>query len=969
MTVSPQEAPRAVPSTASTTAGFASGSIVSARGRAWVVLPDKVPGLLVARPLNGDPELTAALLEHEVTEASFPRPRAALAETGDNLAAGLLRTALRVGFTSSAGPFRSLASIAVEPRQYQLVPLLLALKMETVRLLIGDDVGIGKTIEASLIAKELLEQGEIERFSILCSPALAEQWQRELATKFAIDATLVLPSTITRLSRDLDGDRSVFEEHPFTVVSTDFIKSESHRSQFLRALPDLVIVDEAHTCVTADTRSRDSQRRYDLLREVSKKNKHLVLVTATPHSGSQSAFTDLIGLLDPELARLDLEQRSGRERLARHFVQRRRGDIRAYLDEVTKFPRDRKCAEVSYTMTEEYRAFLDKVLDYARESAAASYGGSRLSQRLSWWSALALLRSAASSPAAAEATLRARSAAAAARTPEEADELGRSSVLDMAGDDQEIEGTDTAPGADAEALPGSARQRLLELADEAQTLRGRLPEEENGPKKRKKKPPRLDRKLDVLVEEIERLHSEGFDPIVFCRFIPTAHYVAAQLRDTFRKKAVIDAVTGELPPAERENRIGKLTSEPGRRILVATDCLSEGVNLQENFQAVIHYDLAWNPTRQEQREGRVDRFNQRHEVVQAITLYSQDNGVDGVVLDVLLRKQREIAKATGVAIPIPDHGDTLVQALVQGVLLRDETPPGQEALFARELVEPVHREWWNASERESRTVTKYAHSGIALEEVRKEADAARGAIGRPSDVAHFVRTSLSALGTGLVVRPDGLTAQIAGIRPRPRRALALPEGGGDLVFRAAPSARPGEHALVRTDPFVRDLARYVLDAALDPDANPKDSPARRCGVIRTPDVGARTTLLLARYRFHVTLPRKTTVAEDAKLFAFRGGPDSPDWLTDEEIGVLLGATAGNVLPELVQRHVERAIADLDDLQPSLDAFGEQLARDLLDSHRRVREATRTSAKTLHVTPSGHADVLGVYVYLPGGGQS
>src|SRR5690606_318186 len=119
----------------------------------------------------------------EVTPASFPRPSTEPGEIGDNVAAGLLRTAMRVGFTSAAGPFRSLAAIAVEPRQYQLVPLLMALRMDVVRLLIGDDVGIGKTIEAALIAKELLEQGEAKRLAVLCSPALAEQWQSELREK------------------------------------------------------------------------------------------------------------------------------------------------------------------------------------------------------------------------------------------------------------------------------------------------------------------------------------------------------------------------------------------------------------------------------------------------------------------------------------------------------------------------------------------------------------------------------------------------------------------------------------------------------------------------------------------------------------------------------------------------------------------------------------------------------------------
>lgn len=930
---------------------FAPGTLVSARGRDWVVLPRTANGFIVARPLNGDQELVTGLFPREVSEASFPPPRADAAEVGDNLAAGLLRTALRIGFTSSAGPFRSLASIAVEPRQYQLVPLLLALRMPTVRLLIGDDVGIGKTIEAGLIAKEMLEQGEIKRFSVLCSPALAEQWRAELADKFAIDATLVLPSTVTKLQRPLRADESIFEKHPYTVVSTDFIKSERYRYQFLRQPPELVIVDEAHTCVTAGGRER--QRRYDLLRDLADdQQRHLVLVTATPHSGSESAFRRLVGLLDPAFTDLDLDQPAERDRLARHFVQRRRRDIRSYLDEETAFPRDRQIREVGYKLTPGYDEFAREILIYARETVRDDEQ-TTLRQRLRWWSALALLRSVASSPRAAAVTLRTRSAAAAARTPEEADELGRSSVLDLSGDDEELEGSDPAPGAENDELPHSERDRLRALAAVAGKLEG----------------PEKDRKLRVLIKEVKGLIADGYDPIVFCRFIPTAKYVAEHLRGALGARTFVDAVTGELPPAERRKRIKDLAAHDGRHVLVATDCLSEGVNLQESFQAVIHYDLAWNPTRQEQREGRVDRFGQRRGYVRAVTLYGEDNGIDGIVLDVLLRKHAAIARRTGVAVPVPDRSETLVQALVEGVLLRLDKNPAQMTLdldFVRQRDE-LHREWESAADRESKMLTKYAHSGIALEDVRREAEAARAAVGTHADVAHFVRSSLSALGAPPIPAKNGFTVQLPGLRSAARHALGLPDNHKELVFHSDLPVKSGEHALVRTDPFVRDLARYVLDAALDPELTARDSPARRCGVIRTPAVRTRTTLLLARYRFHVTLSgraeTKTIVAEDARLLAYRDATDD-DWLTEEETAELLTATPENVLPELVDRALRRAIGELDDVTERLGRHGKQLAEALLEGHRRVRASVGAPLRGLKITPSGRADVLGVYVYLP-----
>ncbi|WP_285573379.1 helicase-related protein [Actinoallomurus iriomotensis] len=914
----------------------------------------------MARPLNGDSEFVTGLFRSEVEEATFRKPVADPGEIGDNEGAGLLRTAMRIGFTATAGPFRSLGSIAVDPRIYQFVPLLLAMRMDVVRLLIGDDVGIGKTIEAGLIAKELLDQGEASGLTVLCSPALAEQWQAELLEKFGIEAKLVLPSTVTKLQREA-GNESIFQRNRHTVVSTDFIKSDRYRAQFLRTCPDLVIVDEAHTCVSAGSHTAQRQRRYSLLREIaSKPDRHLVLVTATPHSGKEEAFRDLIGLLDPELALLDLDQPKGRERLARHFVQRRRRDIRSYLDEETRFPRDRQIREVPHELTREYASLTRRALAYARETVADGAGGG-LRQRVRWWSALALLRSVASSPRAAAATLRARSVTAAAESESEAEELGRSSVLDLV-DDETLEGIDATPGADDGELPKAARERLQALARDALKLEG----------------PKSDAKLKKLIDEVKALLADGYDPIVFCRFIPTAEYVAEYLSQALGRIASVAAVTGTLPPAERQARIRELTEKHERRhVLVATDCLSEGVNLQEHFQAVIHYDLAWNPTRHEQREGRVDRFGQRRQYVRAVTLYGIDNGIDGIILDVLIRKHRTIAKRTGVAVPVPDRNDDVIRALVEGLLFRHETPDQLELdLGLTQARTELHREWESAADRESKALTKYAWSAINLDDVRKETDAARSVLGQPQDVTRFVRQTLTELGGATRADREGFTVQTVGLPEGVLHALDLRRAGEgspppDLVFHPDLPAPSGAHALVRTDPIVRALARYVIDAALDPHLSLKERPARRCGVIRTSVVSARTVLLLVRYRFHVTLPGaaepRTLVAEDAQMVAYQVSPQGRDWLTGEQVADLLTARPENVLPEMVNRAAKTAIRELDDVREDLQLFGKQLAEHLRRSHRRVRSAAKAIKRGLDVQAAEHADVLGVYVYLPSGG--
>ncbi|MEU9791922.1 DEAD/DEAH box helicase [Streptomyces sparsogenes] len=976
---------------------YTAGSLVAARGREWVVLPESAPDMLVLRPLGGSEDDIAAVFPafEEVRPAEFAAPSPA--DLGDQRAAGLLRTALRIGFRSGAGPFRSLASIAVEPRAYQLVPLLMALRQRTVRLLISDDVGIGKTVEAGLIAKELLAQGEATRLAVLCSPALAEQWQGELREKFGIDAELVLASTVTRLERGLELGQSLFDKHPHTIISTDFIKSTRHREDFIRHCPDLVIVDEAHTCVAADdtaqggTSSAANQLRYELLRRISAQaDRHLLLLTATPHSGKESAFRNLLGLVRPELATLDLESPAGRAKLAEHFVARKRADVRDYLTkedgladdslaERTAFPSDRWTKDEPYKLTPAYRALLDDAIAYARDRVTAAGEQGKREARIAWWSVIALLRSMVSSPAAAAQTLKTRSESATARTAQEADALGAPVAADSAENDR-LEGMDVAPGA---AESEEAGARLLELSQRAAQLMGSAE----------------DAKLKALTRHLKGLIADGYHPIVFCRYIPTAEYLATQLGGKLGKKTKIAAVTGTLSPQQRLERIEQLAAESAesagsaegsvdpavRRVLIATDCLSEGVNLQHYFDAVVHYDLAWNPTRHDQREGRVDRYGQKRDQVRVITMYGEDNGIDGKVLEVLFKKHRQIKKDLGISVSVPDEtASGVTDAVVEWLLLHGRQG-SQESLFDldghQESFDRIEREWNSAAEREKTSRSKYAQRAIHPEEVAREVAAVRAALGGADEVRGFALEALRDLDALVRTAPlsgrdatGDFTAQLGGTPAGLRDALAATLGGRlieedrEIPFRTTPAIARGEAALVRTDPVIGAIASYVLDSALDANT-PGPRPARRCGVVTTDAVTIRTTLLLVRYRFHLTLPSRTgerqLVAEDARLLAYEGMPARARWLDDDTAAALLAARAtANTHEQLARNQITRALDGLPDLSAHLTEYGTRLAAELDASHRRVRKANEEIVRGLKVVPQEPADVLGVYVYLP-----
>ena len=940
---------------------FAVGALVRARGREWVVLPGSEDALVMLRPIGGaDAEVTGILTDLETVEpATFVPPDPA--DLGDDRSGRLLRDALRLGFRSSAGPFRSAGGLAVDPRPYQLVPLLMALRMDPVRLLIADDVGIGKTVEAALIARELLEQGDITRTAVLCAPHLARQWQAELASKFHIDAEVVLPSTAARLERATRMGQSLFDVHSHVIVSTDFIKSDRRRHEFLVACPEFVIVDEAHTCADPGGPGRSARhQRHELLRGLAgRPERHLVLVTATPHSGKEGAFRSLLSLLDPSFGDLpdDLSgpQHVGdRRRLARHLVQRRREDLRSYLHADTPFPQ-RLEAEETYALTPDYRRFFDAVLDHARDVVTDDADGATR-QRVRWWSALALLRSVASSPAAAAETLRNRAANIDATSVDEADDVGRRTVLDQI-EDEATEAIDVAPGADTsedEARQGStdktARRRLLELARRADELRG----------------PAGDAKLKRALDMVVTLVKDGFAPIVFCRFIPTAEYVAEHLTARLGSGIGVAAITGTLPPGEREERIGELVTANDRRVLVATDCLSEGINLQEYFDAVVHYDLSWNPTRHEQREGRVDRYGQPSAQVRTVTYYGRDNSIDGIVLDVLLRKHAAIRNTLGVSVPVPVDTGALQEAIAEGLLLRGRDAE-QLTLALAPAKDELFSVWEDAAAREKTSRTVFKQEGIKADEVARELAASRAAIGDPGSVEAFVVDALRASGGAATGGPPVWRLDASEADLGLRDVLRL---DGPLVGRFDGAPTEGQALLVRSHPVVAGLAGYVLDTALDPLGR---SRAKRCAVIRTRAVPTRTTLLLCRFRFHVIAARggaeRPVLAEDARVLGYRGSPDAPDWLSAQDANALLELRAdANIGPDQARQFLERAISGLAEVAAQLDEEGQRIGEELLDAHRRVREASGArSGVRYRVEPQLPPDVLGVYVYLPTGG--
>jgi superfamily II DNA or RNA helicase len=845
----------------------------------------------------------------------------------------------------------------------------MALRQEQARLLIADDVGVGKTIEAAMIARELLDRGLARRLAVICPAHLCDQWQMELHEKFALDAAVVQPATIGRLERTLPrNDIGIYHYYQHLVVSIDFIKSDRNRLPFLENAPDLIIVDEAHIAARPPGQVQRAQhQRYELVRQLAQNpERHLLLVTATPHSGVEESFRSLLGLLNREF---DVPEQGGesdlkRRQLVPFVVQRRRVDLQDWLGTDTPFPQ-RRAEERSYHLSPAYHRLFDDVLAYCRETVQLGAELRRQQQRVRHWAAIALLRCVLSSPAAATAVLGNRARGQGIEVEQiladeerfesegEIDAAYRPQVLDPLEEGESGDYVPTAPLEDAEpTLSTVEKGKLSTFLRQA----GRLAGAEE------------DRKLSEAVRAVGDMLREGFRPIVFCRFIATAKYLEGWLPKLLGKEFAelrVVAVTGEIGDEERSARIEELVQHD-RRVLVATDCLSEGINLQEHFDAVLHYDLPWNPNRLEQREGRVDRFGQKRPDIKTVVLYGADNQVDLVVLDVLIKKARAIRQQLGIAVPVPAESDQVIQAVVDSVLLRGRGKAGQLQLaFTDPEVSRLHSEWERAAQKEGEQRAFFRQQGIQPDEVACEIDATDPVLGDPATVQRFLANAAQRLGGTL--------------RPTKRVGIFELELGdmGDAVANLVdgrkehglrvtfdPLQEDGALYLNRTHPMVAAYCDTVLGKALGLEA---DERFARCGAIVTNAVSLRTAIILLRMRY-LLRDAGDGFAEEILLAGFQRRDGQLTLLKPMESAardlLQTARPVANLAPDERSEQVDWALAFLQRDERWFEPIVHERAAQLQESNQRLRSLVR--ARPLEIMPHTPPDILGCYVLLPGG---
>ena len=477
---------------------------------------------------------------------------------------------------SAASPGR----IAIEA--YQRVPLLRALDMVRPRLMLADGVGLGKTVQAGLIAAELLVRRRAHRILIVCPPGpLLRQWEQEMRHRFGLRFAVMADATgLQAARRGLELGGNPFDAAALCLTSMDFAKSDRILAELERVSWDLVIIDEAHHCV-----GEANQRR--LLAEVlARQSDGLLLLTATPHDGHDPHFASLMALLDPSL--VDGAGWLIGNTYRQHVVRRLKSHIRTPSGSPLFRERIVTPVRVDVGGSASVLAFHKALSDFV----APRLQRSGVNDALAF---VSLLKRSMSTIAACVATLRVvaeRYGIEPARERQRALRAWRRRVARY-GVLTPVEEEDAAE------LEAEEMAATLTTADELTSLI-RLGEAAAA----------NDPKLAALVLEIRliRLRHPGANILVYTEYADSQRAAVQALAGV----GTVLTISGADSEADRTRAAERCAEEDGI-VLVSTDSLAEGLNLHQRCFHLIHLDLPYNPNRLEQRNGRIDRYGQRND--------------------------------------------------------------------------------------------------------------------------------------------------------------------------------------------------------------------------------------------------------------------------------------------------------------------------------------------------------------------
>jgi ERCC4-related helicase len=848
------------------------GMIVSLRRRMWRV-EEIAGGVLTATPIDDfGARAQQFLLELETPKpGSLPEP--SLAALGDHTLQQLFLQAVRLDALHGTAPFMAIQRTAVIPVEYQLVPLVMALRQHTARLLLADTTGLGKTIEAGLVISELLARGRARSVLIITPASLREQWREQMMDLFYLDFEIISTETRKRLERSIPPGADPWLYFDRLIVSIDYAKDIRIRPEILKRQWDIVVVDEAHNAAMPHAqkgRKADMERWEAVDQIAARSSAHMLLLSATPHSGYTDSYCSLLRMLSPDLVReLSGEVSPYRERATHHVCQRTRKDVQQWFAEAgEKFPfAEREPPEETEFPVELHRDYfralqkMDKILGFI--SLHAESVGRRQPAE---WLRLHLHRRALSSPEALRRSLENRidklkSMLTREAEPEaEPDEPLLASLADRGASDVESE-DEQDRRADSAVFSIEQRLQLEYFQDLLKDLQGIRPSK--------------DRKLAALRDQVlpALFGKAGGETsariIVFTRFKDTLFYLERELGRSADYEIV--AMHGDLSGAERDRRFEQFAAAK-KAILLATDVISEGLNLQTTAYMVIHYDIPWNPNRIEQRTGRVDRFGQRAPKVYVRTLFCAYT-TDEDVMHHLVRKLETMRRDLGFAPPFFATEETVLRVLTRRRSRRSEDPEWQLRLFGQGEEEMFFDE---EALRRIRSEGFYGQADVRIRDVAQRLREVHQRFGSPDQIRRFIEVGLMRYQCGVEKKANG-TLAIQVNHPR-LRVAGQPDHYETVVLDPDEKAlHPEARVLDVGHPLIRRLNAVIREDAL----RQSDDGARTAAyVVRD----QRGTILLGHGLLRATAStHPPTLLEEIVTFGIRAGLGGVQPLTPEQV--------------------------------------------------------------------------------------